>query len=183
VARVCVYCGSHTGAEPAFAEAAREASEALHRRGLGLVYGGGAVGLMGVVADRMLDLGGEAIGVIPDFMVERELAHPGLTDLRIVRSMHERKALMAELSDAFVALPGGWGTLDELVEALTWAQLGLHSKPVGLVNVGGYFEPLLAFQERAIRSAFVVDRRPLLTVAPTAESLLARLQPPEPASR
>jgi hypothetical protein len=173
VTRVCVFCGAHEGRDPAFAQAARATAEALHERGLGLVYGGGAVGLMGVIADRMRELGGDAIGVIPDFMVEHELAHTGLTELRIVRSMHERKALMADLSDAFVALPGGWGTLDELVEAVTWAQLGLHAKPVGLVNVDGYFDPLLAFRDRAVASGFVLDAaRTLLIVAPTPVELL-----------
>src|SRR5919206_3359843 len=134
--RVCVFCGSSRGNDPLFVDVARATADALHARGLGLVYGGGAVGLMGALADRMLELGGDVVGVIPSFLVERELAHPRVADMRIVRSMHERKALMADLADAFIALPGGWGTLEEFVEVLTWSQLGLHRKPCGLLNVG-----------------------------------------------
>src|SRR5919201_1172124 len=156
--RVCVFCGSHSGNDPAFVAAARETAEALQARGLGLVYGGGAVGLMGAVADRMLELGGEVIGVIPSFLVDRELAHPRVPDIRVVRSMHEQKALMADLADAFIALPGGWGTLEEFVEVLTWAQLGLHAKPLGVVSVGGYFDPLVGFADRALASGFVHER-------------------------
>jgi uncharacterized protein (TIGR00730 family) len=176
--RVCVFCGSSPGNDAAFATAARATAEALHARSLGLVYGGGAVGLMGVLADRMLELGGEVIGVIPSFLVERELAHPRVADMRIVHSMHERKALMADLSDAFIALPGGWGTLEEFVEALTWAQLGLHAKPLGVVSVGGYFDPLVGFADRALASGFVHERhRELLRVAGTPAELLALLLP------
>jgi uncharacterized protein (TIGR00730 family) len=174
--RVCVFCGSNRGNDVAFAAAARGTAEALHARGLGLVYGGGAVGLMGVLADRMLELGGDVIGVIPSFLVERELAHPRVADMRVVHSMHERKALMADLADAFVALPGGWGTLEELVEVLTWAQLELHEKPLGMVSVGGYFDPLVDFRDRALASGFVHERHgALLRVAETPVELLAIL--------
>src|SRR5271163_4044120 len=145
IKRVCVYCGSNSGSLPAFAVAARELGAALARRGLGLVYGGGCVGLMGVVADAVVAQGGEVIGVIPEVLAKREMAHFGLKDLRVVGTIHERKALMAELADAFIALPGGFGTMEELCEALTWAQLGLHHKPLGLLNVAGYYDPLLAF--------------------------------------
>lgn len=175
--RVCVFCGSSAGNDPAFAMAARATAEALHERGLGLVYGGGTVGMMGVLADRMLELGGEVIGVIPEFLVDRELAHPRVADMRVVASMHERKALMAELADAFVALPGGWGTLEEFVEVLTWRQLGLHSKPLGVVSANGYFEPLAAFQEHAIASGFVMEEyRSLMLVAETPAELLAAMR-------
>jgi uncharacterized protein (TIGR00730 family) len=171
--RVCVFCGSSPGRDPAFAAAARDCADALHARGLGLVYGGGSVGMMGVLADRMLELGGEVIGVIPEFMVGRELAHPRVADMRVVSSMHERKALMAELAGAFVALPGGWGTLEEFVEVLTWRQLGLHAKPLGVVSVAGYFDSLAAFQEHAIASGFVAaEYRSLMLVAETPAELL-----------
>ena len=171
-----MFCGSSRGNDLAFVEVARETAEALHDHGLGLVYGGGAVGLMGALADRMLELGGEVIGVIPSFLVDRELAHPRVDDMRVVRSMHERKALMADLADAFVALPGGWGTLEELVEVLTWAQLGLHEKPVGVVSTGGYFEPLVDYRDRALASGFVhEEHRGLLRVAATPAELLTLL--------
>src|SRR5262245_12742237 len=140
--RVCVFCGSSAGNRPEYADAARHLGAALARRGLGLVYGGGHVGLMGVVADAVLRAGGEVIGVIPQALVERELAQAGLTRLEVVDTMHQRKARMADLADAFVALPGGFGTCDELFEILTWSQLGLHARPVGLLNVAGFFDPL-----------------------------------------
>jgi uncharacterized protein (TIGR00730 family) len=174
VPRVCVFCGSSRGNERAYVDAARATAEALHARGLGLVYGGGAVGLMGAVADRMLELGGDVTGVIPSFLVDRELAHPRVDDMRVVHSMHERKALMADLADAFVALPGGWGTLEEFVEVLTWAQLGLHEKPLGVVSTGGYFDPLVGFAHRALASGFVHEHHAgLLHVAETPDALLA----------
>jgi uncharacterized protein (TIGR00730 family) len=174
--RVCVFCGSSPGRDPAFAAAARACAEALHERGLGLVYGGGTVGMMGVLADRMLELGGDVIGVIPEFLVDRELAHRRVADMRIVSSMHERKALMAELADAFVALPGGWGTLEEFVEVLTWRQLGLHAKPLGVVSVDGYFDPLAAFQEHGIVSGFIpTDFGSSIVIAQTSSELLDRL--------
>lgn len=167
--RVCVFCGSNVGHQPVYAEAARAMGRLLARRGVGLVYGGGNVGLMGVIADAVLDLGGEVIGVIPHALAEREIAHPGLTVLHVVDSMHTRKAMMAELSDAFVALPGGVGTFEEFFEAVTWTQLGLHRKPCGLLNVNGFYAPLAAFIDSAVsegfikpvhRAAIVVDSEP-----------------------
>jgi len=153
--RICVFCGSNPGARPAFARAARDLGAELARRRIGLVFGGGSVGLMGEVADAVLEAGGEAIGVIPASLVARELAHAGCTELRVVATMHERKATMVELSSAFIALPGGLGTLDESFEILTWAQLGIHAKPFGLLNVEGYYTPLLAFLDSAVREGFV----------------------------
>src|SRR5512146_1988331 len=146
--RVCVFCGSSPGSNPIYLEAARAMGRTLAGRGLGLVYGGGSVGLMGALADAALAAGGEVVGVIPRALQLRELAHGRLTTLHVVGSMHERKARMAELSDAFAALPGGMGTLEELAEILTWAQLGLHARPCGVVDVAGYFAPLLAFLDR-----------------------------------
>jgi hypothetical protein len=153
--RVCVYCGSSSGNDLAYANAARELGTALAQRGLGLVYGGGRVGLMGTIADAVLAAGGEVIGIIPEALVKMEVAHHGLADLRVVQSMHERKALMVDLCDAFIALPGGYGTLDEFCEVLTWAQLGLHQKPHGLLNVRGYFDSLLAFFDHAVATGFI----------------------------
>jgi uncharacterized protein (TIGR00730 family) len=160
-----------------YAETARAFGAVLVSRGLGLVYGGGHVGLMGAVADGALEAGGEVIGIIPQQLVERELAHPGVSDLRIVESLHERKALMAALADAFAALPGGFGTLDELMEQLTWSQLGLHSKPIGLLDVEDYWRPLIAFARHATEHGFV--REPDLAgiaVSDDAESLLGTLE-------
>lgn len=174
--RLCVFCGSRTGAAPIYADQTRRLGIAMHRRGLGLVFGAGHVGLMGVLADAVRDAGGETIGVIPQSLVDRELAHQSLTDLRIVESMHDRKALMAALSDAFLALPGGYGTLDELFEILTWAQLGFHKKPIGLLNVNGFFDPLLAWIERAIADDFVkAKNRELLIVESGVDKMLDRL--------
>lgn len=153
--RVCVFCGSSRGARQEYEAAARSVGSLLAQRGIGLVYGGGNVGLMGALADAALAAGGEVIGVIPEALLEWEVAHTGLPDLRIVHSMHERKALMADLSDAFVALPGGFGTLEELCEVLTWSQLGLHAKACGLLNVAGYFDPLLALFDHAVEERFV----------------------------
>ena len=153
--RICVFCGSNPGARPAFARAARDLGIALACRGIALVFGGGSVGLMGQVADGALEAGGEAIGVIPESLVARELAHTGLTELHVVSTMHERKAKMVELSNAFISLPGGLGTLDETFEILTWAQLGIHAKPVGLLDVDRYFAPLLAFLDGAVQEGFV----------------------------
>jgi uncharacterized protein (TIGR00730 family) len=155
VKRLCVFCGSSFGSDPMYAEAARQLGEALYARGIGLVYGGAHVGLMGVIADTLMQRGGEVIGVIPTTLVDREVAHRGLSQLIVVSSMHERKAAMASHADAFVALPGGFGTLDELMEILTWAFLGLHAKPIGLLDVGGYFAGLLEFIEHMARSGFV----------------------------
>jgi hypothetical protein len=176
VERVCVFCGASSGRLPAYAEAARAFGAAAAARGLGVVYGGGRVGLMGAVADGALAAGGEVIGVIPQALVERELAHAGLTELHVVASLHERKALMAELADAFVALPGGFGTLDELMEQLTWSQLGLHDKPVGLLDVEEYWLPLIALARSATEAGFVRESDlAAIAVADDAVSLLERL--------
>ena len=153
--RLCLFCGSSAGQNPAFANTARTLATELARRGIGIVYGGGNVGLMGVVADAALAAGGEVIGVIPHGLVSRELAHQGVTALHVVNSMHERKALMAELADGFIALPGGFGTLEEFCEVVTWTQLGIHDKPCGLLNVAGYYDGLLAFLAHALREQFV----------------------------
>ena len=153
--RVCVFCGSSTGTRPAYVDAARLLAAELVQRKLGLVYGGGQVGLMGALADATLRQGGEVIGVIPGPLASRELAHPGLTEMRIVASMHERKATMASLVDGFIALPGGLGTLEETLEILTWAQLGIHRKPIGVLNVEGYYDGLLRFLSHAVREEFV----------------------------
>jgi uncharacterized protein (TIGR00730 family) len=153
--RIALFCGSRAGADPAYAEAAAALGRVLARRGCELVYGGAHVGLMGIAADAALAHGGRVTGVIPASMVERELAHRGLTDLRIVGSMHERKALMASLADAFLVMPGGVGTLDELCEILTWAQLGLHGKPVGLLDVRDYWRGFLAFLDTAVAEGFL----------------------------
>lgn len=175
--RICVYCGSNPGVRPAYADAARRFGRLLGERGLGLVFGGGHVGLMGVVADAALGAGGEVTGVIPQALVDRELAHPDVQDMRIVRTMHERKALMAELADGFVALPGGLGTLDELFEIWTWAQLGLHGKPIGLLEVDGFFAPLVAYLDRAATEGFVrSEQRAMLLVETEPARLLERFQ-------
>src|ERR1051325_5452186 len=161
--RLCVFCGSNLGARAAYAENARQLGSALARRGVGLVYGGASVGLMGVLAEAVLAAQGEVIGVIPRALATREIAHHGLSELRVVGSMHERKALMAELADGFVALPGGFGMLDELLEAITWAQLGLHRKPIGLLNVAGYYNLLFRLIDQAIDEEFIPrDRSSLL---------------------
>jgi uncharacterized protein (TIGR00730 family) len=174
--RVGVFCGSSPGVRPGYLAAARELGEVLAARRIGLVYGGASVGLMGELADAVLAGGGEAIGVIPGRLVDRELAHGGLTELHVVATMHERKALMAELSDAFVALPGGAGTLDEFFEALTWRQLGLHSKPLALLDVEGFFEPLLKLADHLVAEGFVlVEFRALLLVERDPATLLERL--------
>lgn len=164
IKRVCVFCGSSNGRRPSYTDMARSMGVALVQHGIGLVYGGGNVGLMGTLARTVLQEGGEVIGVIPKALVEKELAYADLGDLRIVGSMHERKALMADLSDAFVALPGGYGTLEEFCEIVTWAQLGLHQKPCGLVNIDGYYDALLSFFDHQAREAFVseVNRRLIL---------------------
>ena len=175
MARLCVFCGSSPGTDPRYLEAARDMGRALARRGLGLVYGGGSVGLMGAVADAALAAGGEAIGVIPRVLQIRELAHRSLTTLHVVGSMHERKALMAELSDGFVALPGGMGTLEELSEVLTWAQLGIHARPIGLLDVAGYYQPLADFFDRAVGAGFLRPaHRRLLLVGDEPDGLLDR---------
>ena len=174
--RVCVYAGSSPGTSPRYAEAARALARALCARRRGIVFGGGRIGLMGALADEALACGGEVIGVIPRQLMEREVAHESLTDLHVVATMHERKALMAQLADAFVALPGGIGTLEELVEMLTWAQLGLHAKPIGIVNVGGYFDGLRGFLQHAVGEGFLsATNSQLLVVNPDPEALLDEL--------
>jgi uncharacterized protein (TIGR00730 family) len=153
--RICVFCGSQSGARPEYAAAARAAGREIARRGLGLVYGGGRVGLMGILADAALAAGAEVDGVIPEHLAAKEIAHPGLTRLHVVASMHERKAMMASLADGFLSLPGGLGTLEEMAETLTWAQLGLHAKPCALYDVASYFAPLVAFLDHAVSEGFV----------------------------
>jgi uncharacterized protein (TIGR00730 family) len=162
--RICVFCGSSPGVRPDYAAAARGLGQALVRRGIGLVYGGGRVGLMGELARTVLDGGGTVVGVIPRQLADKELAFTRVTDLRVVGSMHERKAVMAELADAFIALPGGWGTAEEFFEVLTWAQLGIHRKPCGLLGAAGFFRPLVAFLDHAVEEGFVgrEDRAMLL---------------------
>ena len=172
---VCVYCGSSAGRDPAYVEAAGALGRALVARGLGLVYGGASVGVMGAVADAVLDLGGRAVGVIPEALVRKEIAHGGLTELVVTSSMHERKTRMADLSDAFVALPGGIGTLEEIFEAWTWGQLGLHAKPFGFLNVAGYWDGLVSFLDHAVRERFVREpHRAMLVVSEDPEELLDR---------
>jgi uncharacterized protein (TIGR00730 family) len=174
--RVCIFCGSSAGGRDVYAETARALGAALIRRRIGLVFGGGRIGLMGIVADTVLAAGGEVIGVIPEALVAKELAHNGVSDLRVVSSMHERKALMAELADAFVALPGGYGTFEEFCEVLTWAQLGFHRKPCGLLNVDGFYDPLLAFFDHAVAERFVRPAHRLLVLEESdPERLLDRL--------
>jgi hypothetical protein len=175
VKRLCVFCGSAAGRRAAYTDAAYALATALLDRGLGLVYGGGSVGLMGTLADAVLAGGGEVIGVLPQGLARKELAHDGLTELHVVGSMHERKALMASLADGFVALPGGLGTLEEILEVLTWAQLGIHRKPVGLVDVGGYWGGLLALLRHAVGEGFVrPEYAALLLVDPAPAALLDR---------
>lgn len=173
---LCVYCGSRAGDDPAFQVAARAIGRAIGERGWRLVYGGGRAGLMGSVADAALAAGAEVIGVIPQALMGRELGHGGLTELHVVDTMHERKRLMAERSDAFIALPGGIGTFEELFEVWTWLQLGYHTKPVGLLNAAGYYDGLLAFLDHSVARGFVpAAQRDLLQVQANAEALLDRM--------
>jgi uncharacterized protein (TIGR00730 family) len=165
--RICVFCGSNAGARPEYAGAARAMGRALLERGIGLVYGGGNVGLMGIVADTVLAGGGEVIGVIPEALMAREVGHDALTELHVVRTMHERKAMMADRADGFVALPGGFGTLEEFFEVLTWSQLGVHPKPCGLLNVAGYYDPLLALVDRGVEEGFIPPRHRALVIEET----------------
>lgn len=172
--RICVFCGASPGRDPAYVELARSVGTGLAARGIGVVYGGGRVGLMGALADAALAAGGEVIGVIPRRLVDRELAHRGLTRLHVVGSLHERKATMAELADGFVALPGGLGTLEEIAEVASWAQLDLHGKPIGLLG-GSYWTPLLGWLELAVAESFVTaEHARLLTLDPDLDELLAR---------
>jgi uncharacterized protein (TIGR00730 family) len=181
IRRLCVYAGSNAGSHPAYAAAARELARLLAGRGIGLVYGGGAVGLMGVLADTILAEGGDAIGVIPQALVDREVGHGGLTEQHVVASMHERKALMEELSDGFVAIPGGIGTLEELIEVYTWSQLGLHRKPMGALNVRGYYDPLAAMLDHAVAEGFLREaHRAALLIADEPAELLDRFAGWEP---
>jgi uncharacterized protein (TIGR00730 family) len=179
---ICVYCGSSTGKSPQYAEAAADLGRELVNRGLGLVYGGASVGLMGAVADAVLLAGGHAIGVIPRSLATKELAHTALDELFVVDSMHDRKAKMADLSAGFIAMPGGWGTLEEIFEALTWAQLGFHDKPCGLLNVAGYYDHLGAFLDHAMEQSFVREAyRPMIMIDSQPAALLDRFasyQPP-----
>jgi hypothetical protein len=177
LSRVCVFCGSSDSIAPHYLEAARELGELLAARGTAIVFGGGRTGLMGALADGALQRGGHVVGILPGMFNTAELAHAGLSELVVVEGMHERKARMAGLADAFIALPGGFGTLEELFEILAWAQLGLHSNPVGLLNVRGYYDPLLAMIEQAEREGFLYsEHRHLLLDSPDAAQLLARLE-------
>ena len=175
--KVCVFTGSRRGIRVEYSETAKELGRALVERGIGLVYGGGNVGLMNVIANSVLELGGHVTGVIPDSLVSKEVAHRGLTDLRVVQSMHERKALMAELSDGFIGLPGGIGTMEEFFEVLSWAQLGLHEKPCGLLNVNHYYDPLITFLDHALSEDFIKPKhRALLIVESAPGKLLDRFE-------
>jgi uncharacterized protein (TIGR00730 family) len=171
---VCVFCASAAGASPVYLEAAGELGRRIAQRGYGLVYGGATVGAMGAVADAALAAGGEVVGVIPDVIREREIDHKGLTELHVVRTMHERKAMLAERSDAFVALPGGYGTMDEFIEIVTWAQLKIHARPCVLVNVNGFWDRLLAFFDTCVAEGFIQEEnRSLVQVARDVEEALA----------
>ncbi len=172
---LCVYCGSSFGISSRYAEAARELAQAMVERKIALVYGGGNVGLMGTIADEVMRLGGEVTGVIPKALMQREVGHRNLTKLHIVENMHERKAMMAELADGFIAMPGGIGTLEELFEVMTWAQLGLHEKPIGVLNVDGYYNGLLDFIQNSVEQGFLkTPHASLLMVEASASPLLAR---------
>jgi uncharacterized protein (TIGR00730 family) len=184
IRRVCVFCGSRPGNRPEYVAAARKLGGLLAERGIGLVYGGASVGIMGAVADATLRGGGEVIGVIPQALVRHELAHNHLTELRVVASMHERKALMADLSDGVIALPGGFGTFEELFETLTWSQLGIHDKAFGVLNVGGFYDGLLALIDHAVTEGFIPEaHRALVLEATEPEAMLDLLttyEPPPP---
>lgn len=179
--RLCVFCGSKPGNRIEYSDAARTLGEILVREGIGLVFGGGRIGLMRVIADTVLDAGGEAIGVIPHGLAEKEVAHPDVTALHVVDSMHERKARMADLSDGFIAMPGGLGTLEEIAEALTWGQLGIHQKPCGILNVGGFYDDFIAFLDKATSHDFLHPaQRDLIKVASEPEALLEAMRDYEP---
>jgi len=173
---ICVYCGSSPGRLPAYSNAARDLARSLVERNIRLVYGGASVGIMGLIADSVLQLGGQVVGVIPEALSRKELAHPNLTELHVTQSMHERKTLMAELSDGFIAMPGGIGTLEEIFEIWTWAQLGFHNKPCGMLNIEGYFDALTAFLDHAVQEQFVrPPHRSMLIVETAPATLLDRL--------
>ena len=175
--KICVFCGSSVGARPTYAAAAKKLGELMAKRGIGLVFGGGCIGLMGTIADAVLNNGGEAIGVIPDGLIEREIGHRGVTRLHVVETMHQRKALMADLSDAFIAMPGGYGTLEEFAEIVTWSQLGIQIKPCALLNIEGYWDGLLNFVNHAVNEDFVrPENRELIVVGATPEEVLDRIQ-------
>jgi uncharacterized protein (TIGR00730 family) len=174
--RVCVFCGSARGTRDIYARIAGDLGRALAKRDIGLVFGGGHIGLMGVLADAVLQAGGQARGVIPQALVDKELAHTGLTELHIVKTMHERKSLMTDLADAFIALPGGFGTADEFFEILTWRQLGIHAKPIGILNFNGFFDHLLAWLNHAFSEGFLSkDHLRLVQESDDAEELLDRI--------
>jgi uncharacterized protein (TIGR00730 family) len=181
--RICVFCGSRLGGRPIYADEASRLGDLLADRGWALVYGGGHIGLMGILADSVLRRGGQVIGVIPQALVDKELAHAGLTELHVVATMHERKAVMADLSDAFVALPGAFGTADELFEILTWAQLGIHTKPIGLLNTGGFFSPLLHWLDHCVDDGFLkLKHRQLLLESADPRQVLDKLVNHRPAA-
>lgn len=174
--RICVYCGSSFGKDPVYLKGAEELAKALVCRGIGLVYGGGVPGLMGAIADSALAAGGEVIGVIPQGLLDKELGHKGLTKLHVVKNMHERKALMAELSDAFIAMPGGLGTFEELFEAVSWGQLGIHKKPCGLLNVNGFYDLLMEFLDRATGDGFIYpEHRAMLLSDSDPDKLIEKI--------
>jgi uncharacterized protein (TIGR00730 family) len=180
---IAVYCGASLGADPVYADAARDLARALVEHNIGLVYGGGKVGLMGVIADEVLRLGGDATGVIPKHLVEREVGHAGLTRLFVVKDMHERKAMMADLADGFIAMPGGMGTLEELFEMVTWAQLGIHAKPIGLFNVNGFYDGLAAFIDHLVAAGFVRPAHAELMMRDAdPDALIRRLRGAAPAA-
>src|SRR5215467_14660353 len=175
--KICVFCGSSVGARPAYAAAAKELGELMAQRGIGLVFGGGCIGLMGTIADAVLNNGGEAIGVIPDGLMQREIGHRGVTRLHVVETMHQRKALMGDLSDAFIAMPGGYGTLEEFAEIVTWSQLGIQIKPCALLNIEGYWDGLLTFLDHAVAENFVrQENREMILVGASPEEILNKIQ-------
>ncbi|PCE24949.1 Rossman fold protein, TIGR00730 family [Paraburkholderia acidicola] len=178
---VCVYCGSSSGARPLYVEAARAFGRALVEHDLALIYGGGKVGLMGTIADTVMEAGGRAIGIIPELLVSKEIGHRGLTELHVVPDMHHRKKMMADLSDAFVAMPGGVGTLEELFEAYTWAQLGYHQKPVAVLNIDGFYDPLIAMLEHTVQEGFMRQTYlDMLQVDSDPTALIGKLQHHQP---
>jgi len=178
--RICVFCGSSSGRQEVYADQARALGQTMAAQGIGLVYGAGGIGLMGTIADAVITAKGEVIGVIPYALATKERAHPAV-DMRVVNTMHERKEIMADLSDAFIAMPGGFGTFEELLEIITWGQLGIHQKPIGLLNVAGYYDPLMMMIDRAIEEEFVLPQyRNLIVVASDAETLLEKLFQYEP---